>query len=161
MRAKQSAYGANANSLRDGSPWSHRQREEDLICTQPGVGLSLSPHYTDKRFLRSQSVYCDPKWRARLPTLYRTGLPGLRYDYDDRLQEWDYGKFRAAVEVANDATPRHSARWLSALISHFRGRTCIVEHVVAGVNQWSGYPWWCAGWREEAAPRGAADEDGQ
>lgn len=46
------------------------------------------PHYTDERFRHPQTVYGPPGPSGE-------GHPGLTYEYDDRMWEWDRSKAEA------------------------------------------------------------------
>ncbi len=137
----------------------HGVSGDNLLCTGRHDTLKLHPHYSDARFKCSQSVYCVPERCGELQNAHATfGLLGLTYNYNDRLKQWDYDKWCAALDAAS-RQKKDTAAWLSALLSCYHGKKCIVEHVIAGVNHSNGFPWWAAGWREETAPRGVATEE--
>ena len=118
----------------------------------PKAPLLLRPHYSDRRFLQGgQSVYCASDARS-LFAQYRDpycGLPGLTYDYDDRLWQQDADRWREAEAAADRSAPARSAEWLSVALSHYHGRPCRVRHVRAGIRPDNGHSWWAAGWSDE------------
>ncbi len=125
-----------------------------LVPSDPRAPLTLHPHYSDERFREPQTVYCATGMQRHLSHPDASmGLPGLSYAYEDRLWQEDADKWRRAVETANvSGEPKNSAYWLSALLTSYNGKPCMVEHVIAGVNPMNGHWWWAAGWREAPCP---------
>ena len=123
-----------------------------LAPSDPSAPRTVRPHYSDERFRKPQTVYCATGMQRHLSHPDASmGLPGLSYAYEDRLQQNDADELRRAIVLANaSGEPRNSAYWLSALLTSYNGKPCIVEHVIAGVNHMNGRPWWAAGWREAA-----------
>ncbi len=97
------------------TPW-HRAplRGDDLLRTGRHDTLKLHPHYSDAKFKRSQPVYCVPERCGELRADDGCGLPGLTYNYEDRLKQWDYGKWCAALDAASKER-MDTAAWLSFL----------------------------------------------
>lgn len=107
--------------------------------------LTLHPHYSNRHFDKPRTVF-GPESESS------SGHDGLNYNYSDRLQQWDYSKHSAAWERANKSNAtKDSAEFLEVYLSAYHGKPVEVVHVMAGVNLSSGYPWWCAGWRDAAA----------
>ena len=107
--------------------------------------LTLHPHYSNRHFDKPRTVF-GPESESS------SGHDGLNYNYSDRLQQWDYSKHSAAWERANKSNAtKDSAAFLEVYLSAYHGKPVEVVHVIAGVNLSSGYPWWCAGWRDAAA----------
>lgn len=128
-----------------------------VVPSDPKQPLVLHPHWRDKRFFAPQSVYCARDARGVLRKIadarsipiadVASDLPGLSYNYNDRLEQGDAALWRAAKAAADRSrAPKDSARWLSALLSHYHGRPCHVRHVIAGTNPSNGHSWWAAGW---------------
>mgnify|MGYP000299391589 CR=1 FL=1 len=74
----------------------------------PKAQLPLRPHYSDRRFQQGgQNVYCASDARSLFaqcgdPSF---GLPGLSYEYDDRLLQIDADRWREAEAAANRSAP--------------------------------------------------------
>ena len=103
--------------------------------------LHTSPHYTDKRFNKEQAVFGKhPKSRY--------GHDNLKYDYSDRLWQWDYDKAEKSVEVANasGATLRSCKRYEAYLSAYFN-KPIEIKHIIAGVNRGNGYPYCVFGYK--------------
>lgn len=94
----------------------------------------LSPHYTNQRFAKPQTV-----WGAE--------EKGISYDYSDRLWQWDYNKAKSAVEAANNAATRNTAKWCQTFLSHYHGKPVQLRHIMAGFNLGNGYPYQIFGYR--------------
>jgi hypothetical protein len=84
--------------------------------------LNTSPHYTDKRFDRPQTVFGQK-------------CEGLKYDYSDRLWQWDQDKSEAAGQTANasGAIPK-SCRWYEEYLSAYFSRPIEIKHILVVLN---------------------------
>jgi hypothetical protein len=97
--------------------------------------LEVNPHYTDKRFDKEQTIFGKENKK-------------LSYDYSDRIWEWDYKKAKEATEIANQSgKTRNSCAWFEVYLSHFFGKKIVIEHIVAGVNKSSDYPYCVFGYK--------------
>jgi len=104
--------------------------------TSRTVKLETSPHYSDSRFKKEQTVFGKAS-------------PGLGYDYSDRLWQWDYEKSKEAfAEADKSGKTKNSANYYDVYLSHYFGKKIRVEHILAGVNASSGYPYAVFGYRE-------------
>lgn len=115
--------------------------------TERNVPLDTYPSWTDERFSGGgmQTVF----GRVRPGQEF---IKGLRYDYDDRLREWDYAKHRAAWGQATALElPHRSAEFYEAYLSAYYGEPVNLRHVIAGVNFATGYPYVVFGYEKRSA----------
>ncbi|MGR9108712.1 MAG: hypothetical protein ACU843_17475 [Gammaproteobacteria bacterium] len=106
--------------------------------------LYLSPHYTDRRFMKgdAQTVYCEKPSDISSGRHGGDYIKGLHYDYSDRLWEWDPNLHRKSVEFANRSDcAKGSAEWIERFLSNYYGYPVTLRHVLAGVNVGNGYPY--------------------
>jgi hypothetical protein len=110
--------------------------------------LHVNPHYTDKRFDTEQTIFGkSPK------TPY--GHKHLSYDYSDRLWQWDYKKAESATKEADlSDVQKNSCRWFEIYLSSYFGFEVEVEHIIAGVNRSSGYPYCAFGYKKKEVKKG-------
>lgn len=98
--------------------------------------LHTSPHYTDDRFKKEQTVFGEEQ-------------SGLAYDYSDRLWQWDSDKAKEALEVAkNSGEVKSSAAYYEVYLSHYFGKPVEIGHIIAGVGRSNGYPYCVFGYRD-------------
>jgi|JI10StandDraft_1071094.scaffolds.fasta_scaffold59778_2 hypothetical protein len=95
---------------------------------------NLSPHYTNERFKKPQTV-----WGAE--------EKGINYDYSDRLWQWNYDNAKAAAELANQNATRNTAKWCTIFLEHYFGKPVQLRHIMAGFNISNGYPYQIFGYR--------------
>lgn len=92
-------------------------------------------HYSDSRFDKDRTVFGEEK-------------PGLRYDYSDRLQEWDYEKSKLAyIKAKESGKVIESAAYYDIYLSEYFGKKIRVEHIITGVNKSNGYHYNIFGYR--------------
>lgn len=107
--------------------------------------LEVSPHYTDARFKKAQTVFGD------VDDGY--GHKDLSYVYSDRLAQWDNKKYRAAFEKAKESDcPPQSCSYYEVMLSHYYDKEIKIKHIVSGVNFGNGYPYNVFGYEYEEAP---------
>ena len=97
---------------------------------------SWNPHPSyDHRFKDPQTI-----WGAE--------EDGLRYDYSDRLQQYDYDKERAAAKKATEEghEPR-TAAWVEVYLSEIYGEPVKIRHIASGFNVSNGYSYQIFGTR--------------
>lgn len=101
--------------------------------------LETTPHY----FKKEQTVFGETPNSQFAHT-------HLNYDYSDRIREWNYDKAAKSVEAANesDAIPK-SCRWYEVYLSAYFNRSIKIEHIIAGVNQSTGYPYQVFGYTKD------------
>jgi hypothetical protein len=103
--------------------------------------LETQPHYTDDRFSREQTVF------GRKPK-GSYGHEHLHYDYSDRLWQWNYEKAKEASAAAQaSGHPIRSCLYYEVYLSTYFGKQVEIEHIVAGVDQSTGYPYCAFGYR--------------
>lgn len=106
--------------------------------------LNTSPHYTDERFDKEQTVYGQ---LAESPH----GHKHLEYVYSDRLWQWDYGKAKLSLEVANESEENPtSCKWYEVYLSAYLDKEIEIDHILAGVNRSSGYPYCVLGYKDKS-----------
>ncbi len=97
--------------------------------------LYVNPYYTDSRFREPQTIFGERE-------------DGLSYEYDDRIQQWDYQKHKDSWEVAKQDNAVRTANFYSAYLSAYHDRKIEVVHILAGVNLSNGYPYLVFGYKE-------------
>jgi hypothetical protein len=104
--------------------------------------LETSPHYTDQRFKKPQTVFCSEPDKLKDDGFGNAIIEGCHYDYSDRIYEWDGDKAREAAKATTEAgyKPR-TAKWYQAYLHYFYGKDVKLVHIVAGVNHSNGYPY--------------------
>ncbi len=91
--------------------------------------LNLSPHYTDGRFAKEQTVFGECH-------------KDIEYEYSDRLVQWDYSAHERANKIANEkVTNSNTAAWVEAYLSEYFQRPIEILHIISGVNRSNGYPY--------------------
>jgi len=116
--------------------------------------LETSPHYSDPRFKKEQTVFGKPANDSR-------GHPHLHYDYSDRLWEWNPEKAELARETANKkSVPAQSCLYYQTYLSAYYGKLLIIEHIIAGVNRSNGYPYIVFGYREASEETTKEEQNG-
>jgi hypothetical protein len=92
--------------------------------------------------------YSNPYWN-QAQTIFGARTKGLSYEYDDRLQQWDYEKDRMARdEAAKTAKPR-TAAFFEKFLSIYHGRPVELMHIMAGCNLANGFPYYVFGFRNK------------
>lgn len=105
--------------------------------------LCTTPHYTDRRFDKEQTVF-------GAPAKTRYGHEHLHYNYSDRLWQWDSDKAEQTSKIARESNaPARSCRWYEAYLSVYFDKPIEIEHIIAGVNSGNGYPYCVFGYRDE------------
>ena len=123
-----------------------------------GAMICTNPHYTDKVFMDNpdQSIFGQKE-------------DDLEYAYNDRLQEWDYKKWKEAV-AAMEAFAQEKAAGCSiqpwaflpraeaheVLLTAYFGRPVELVHILAGINRSNLFSYLVYGyrWREEPETEG-------
>jgi hypothetical protein len=97
--------------------------------------VNTTPHYTDSRFKRPQTVWgCEED--------------GLGYDYNDRIWQWNWNKAKAAAKHADETAKPRTAWWHQEFLCFFFDKPIELKHILAGVNLSNGYPYCVYGYRE-------------
>ncbi|MFA6043417.1 MAG: hypothetical protein WC718_00410 [Phycisphaerales bacterium] len=122
----------------------------------------LRPHVTSKDArIVTDAHYSDPRFHNPPPslgyrerTVFGEDRTGLRYEYSDRLFQWDPVKYRAAVEVASGkpGVKERTARWFEEYLSEYLGHRVNIVHIIAGVNQSNGYSYLIYGFEDLDTP---------
>jgi hypothetical protein len=117
-------------------PSSFPQDRVRVATNSLDATLNVDPHYTDNRYQHMQTVYGREH-------------KGLKYDYSDRLRQWDYQKDESAhaAAKASGAKPR-TARYYNAYLSAYFGQPTEVKHILAGWNVSTGYSYQLFGYRD-------------
>lgn len=113
------------------------------------VPLETYPSYSDTRFTdgHAHTVFCEGT--PKRDGFGGESILGLEYAYDDRLQQWDYKKHEEAWKHASSTgLPNRSADLYEAYLTAYYGHPVRLEHVLAGVNVSSGYPYVVFGTRK-------------
>jgi len=107
------------------------------------VQLETRPHYSDSRFKPANG------WGHVDRTVYGAKEPGLHYDYNDRIVEWDYEKSKSAWAIAKETGAQpHTARLLNAYLSAYFDKPVVIRHIIAGVNRSNGWPFCVYGYKD-------------
>jgi hypothetical protein len=116
--------------------YTHRDWNAVPVTFDPNTPLNTTPHYTDDRFNKPQTVYGQEDKNI------------IDYVYSDRIWQWDYKKAEQATEIANNSgAVLKSARWYEVYLSAFFDRRVEVLHIMAGVNVSNGYPYAVFGYK--------------
>lgn len=113
------------------------------------------PEITDKDAkIRTFMHYTDPDANREV-TVFGRKRANLHYNYSDRLEQWDYAKWRAGIEIAkSQGIDEHTARYYEIALSHFRDSPCNLQHIVLGCNRSSGFHYLIFGYTYEAQVTG-------
>lgn len=110
--------------------------------TDKSIQLMTYPDWQDERFREPQTVFGEK-------------CKGLRYDYSDRIWQWDYDKAQVATEKAKESGHTHrSCDWYEVYLTEYFDRPTEIKHILAGCNVSNGYPYVVFGYRfldEESA----------
>lgn len=117
---------------------------------------NLSPHYTNSHYKEARTVWLKDGYTPQ--GRYNT-VPGVEYNYSDRLWQWERDKADKAWESVdrNQFTPRSSAFLQEWLRGYFDNPNLELVHILAGFNLGSGYPYQVYGYishKEQAAQNG-------
>lgn len=80
---------------------------------------------------------------------------GVDVVYHDRMQEYDYDKYRKAFKLAQDCGPGDNLKsWsqdqASMFMSHYQDIPCTVIAIAEGCNKSSGHPYWVFWFKKES-----------
>lgn len=119
--------------------------------------INASPHYTDKRYRHGLTEFC--LYPERLVECEESFLiPGLTYEYSDRLSEWNRQKFREAVNHAKsvlnvadkDWRATSTANYFQEMLRYYYDNPNLqLIHIIAGYNWSNGYPYLIYGFIQE------------
>jgi len=99
--------------------------------------LQLHPHYRDPRFANKSAQI-----------VFGSREPNLKYVYDDRLQQWNYEKYKSSWKKAiNSGKTKDSCAFLEIYLSAYFDKPIEIKCVLAGVNWSNGYEYWVAGYK--------------
>lgn len=100
---------------------------------------NLYPHYTHERFRRPQTVYIMEGKKLSTDGYVRNA----QYEYNDRMQQWDYALYMDAVEITKQSGfDNYSAAFHERLLQiYFDDAGLRLVHILAGFNQATGYPY--------------------
>lgn len=91
--------------------------------------------------------YSNPHWNKE-QTVWGQKVNGLHYDYSDRLFQWDYKKADESFKKATEEHgPKLTPKKIQTYLSLYHDKPVEIKHILAGVNQSSGYPYWCYGYK--------------
>ncbi len=86
-------------------------------------------HYSDPNADKILTIFGNPE---NCPTK-------TIHNYDDRLQSWNYEKFKQATIIAENAKcVRHSARFYEILLSHYHDANVNISCIRVGCNRSNG-----------------------
>lgn len=101
----------------------------------------ISPHYTDNRFNKEQTVFLAPGYH----TVSSFGCDVVKeasYEYSDRLWQWDYETSEKAWKEASEKFPKNSAALFEEYLRrYYKNPDLELVHIIAGVNRGNGYPY--------------------
>lgn len=94
------------------------------------------PSYTNDYFSEMREVFGSRNKKAQ-------------YADSDRMNMWDYDKFRKSQDVANETDFKNgSPNWWSEFLSHYEGKPCKLVNAFACYNHSNGQPVYTLGWIE-------------
>lgn len=116
---------------------------------------NLAPHYTNSHFREARTVWLKDGYTPE--GRYQT-IPGIEYNYSDRLWQWDYQKAELAWESVKRAEfGLHSSAFLQQwLREYFDNPALELVHILAGFDLGNGYPYQVYGY---VTPKGEAQDE--
>lgn len=73
-------------------------------------------------------------------TVFGSRNDWLRYNYSDRLSQWDCDKWRAGLDIAkSQGLSPQTARYYEVALSHFHDSPCDLQHIILGCNRSNGF----------------------
>jgi hypothetical protein len=104
-------------------------------------------HTNSKDAQLAHSHYSDPAYDGDGAVIFGAKRPGLRYEYADRLAQWDREKNDAAWDAAvAEFGKTNTARHIEAFLRHyFDSPDLRLVVIIAGMEAFSGYPWYAYG----------------
>jgi hypothetical protein len=99
-------------------------------------------HYSDSRWDKPQLVFAAPDFRRD---------EDLQWEYDDRLQMWQYEKWLAGARSANEMDlPSHSAAWYQQVLRvYYDDQGLELRWIFKGVYRGNGYQYCVFGFVKE------------
>jgi hypothetical protein len=106
-----------------------------------GMQQSQKSHYVNERDQRSKSQY--PYSYSEFYLLgNRDTVKNCSADYSDRLQQWDYEKYRAACTEMGCRFDQASWDKLNKFLETYYGPGYEATGLAEGCNASNGYPYW-------------------
>lgn len=113
----------------------------------------LDPHYADSRFDHSKThtIFLAPGNKVGHDWPNDGFVMNAQYSYSDRVHQWYYDKYDAAVEIARKkAKGYNTAMYYEELLKILMEKPkLILVHIIAGVNVSSGYSYLIFGTKEK------------
>lgn len=107
---------------------------------------NLTPHYTDSRFRDAQTVWIANGRKAKG---HSGTIPGIIYNYSDRLWQWDWHKCDEVSKSIDTSLDRRSPAYIQEFLRKVLNRPKLeLLHVMAGFNVSNGYPYQVYGYIE-------------
>lgn len=92
------------------------------------------PHYTNEHYRHARVIWGKNE-------------QGLKWDYSDRLYEWNPTKYDKAVEIANKKAKSRTAQWVEIFLSEYYHLSCKIICIQAGFNWSNGFPYQIFGYK--------------
>jgi hypothetical protein len=130
--------------------FGHNSRRNNHGTSNDITPLKTSPHYYHdaEEFKKPKNCFCsNPELLEDSGYGYST-IPGLTYDYDDRLSQWDWDKNKYARKKAtDDGFVPTTAKWYKAFLENYYDKKIDLIHIIAGINFSNGYPYVVFGYK--------------
>lgn len=109
-------------------------------------------HTTNKDAVLAFSHYSDPAYDGDGQIIFGGEVKGMRYEYDDRLCQWDRGKHDAAWEAAAEEHGKaNTARRIESYLRHYYDDPGLeLLAIRTGTRPFDGYPWYAYGFKQSA-----------
>lgn len=111
-------------------------------CSYQYKKPSLDCHTTNKKqTIKVDLHYSDPTARTER-TVFGNKQDGLHYNYNDRLEQWDYSKWRKGLDLAKEKADYKTAEYYELALKYFHDSDDLdLKHIILGCNMSNGYPY--------------------
>lgn len=112
-------------------------------------------HTNSKDAVLSWSHYSDPAFDGNGQIIFGKELDGMRWEYDDRMRQWEPKKHEEAREAATaECGDKRTARRIESYLRHYYDNPALnLVCIRTGTRPFDGYPWHAYGFiANEAQP---------
>ncbi len=102
----------------------------------------LNPHFSRTVFNRPQTIFIAPGYSLKRENFMETVVEA-KYDYSDRLAQWDYDKNKRSMSAAKTKgfAPNSAAELEAYLQVYYEDSGLNLVHIQSGLNVGNGYPY--------------------
>ncbi len=100
-------------------------------------------HTNSKTAVLSYSHYSDPAFDGNGAIIFGQEVEGMRYEYDDRLRQWEPEKHKVAWAAAvAECGDQRTARRIESYLRHYYDDPALeLVCIRTGTRPFDGYPW--------------------